>query len=188
MPILVFTSKQTCRYRKAAILEGKGGVVLSKKLKAYQKPFTYHCDRPKVGGILPAHSHFHTKKGGGLSHCHTGKGGECSAHGCMVRVCVDSKDARCSHHCSEVWMKVRQASVMRRRRQSPIELTPLAAKMKPLTDEVIQAIEDGDITTNNHTLVSRIKTAVERPRPSRSSSSSSKRCLRRTPCTARATR
>ena len=59
-------------------------------------------------------------------------------------------------------MKVRQASVMRRRRQSPIELTPLAAKMKPLTDEVIQAIEDGDIKTNNHTDSLRLQRERER--------------------------
>jgi len=48
---------------------------------------------------------------------------------------------------------------------TPIELNPLAAKMKPLTDEVIQAIEDGDITTNNHTLVSRIKKAGDTATP-----------------------
>jgi len=33
--------------------------------------------------------------------------------------------------------------------------------MKPLTDEVMQAIEDSDIKTNNHTLVGRIKKAVD---------------------------
>jgi len=56
-------------------------------------------------------------------------------------------------------------------RWTPIPLTPVAAKMKPLTDEVMQAIEDSDIKTNNHTLVGRIKKAVLRPRPSRAHAS-----------------